>query len=288
MVKYFKVTNLEEIHNDFAYIDGLNSLDGEFEETNDHVENGLYFTTIDYIPKYYYLGINLREIILPNDNEFKMIKLNNGDKFRANKIILGKKYSLYDPITYDMFGLNMEYNIHLVNHASEHAHINFLDKWKENKWNLKYSTDAIDLASQNGHVEVLEWWVNSGFELKYTKHAIDWACEYGHEKILVWWFKSGLVLKYTVDSIVLAVKNGHKNIIESWKKYFNMPINEICEKKITDEKILTTINTPVSQKSFDDKPNYQMHLINWFKENFKFLFLNLLFMVVLILFMIFN
>ncbi|XWV26587.1 hypothetical protein QJ857_gp0480 [Tupanvirus soda lake] len=288
MVKYFKVTNFEEIHNDFAYIDGLNSMIDEFDETNDHIENGLYFTTIDYIPKYYYLGINLREIILPNDKEFKMIKLNDGDKFRANKIILGKKYSLYDPNTYNIFGLNMEYNIHLVNHASEHAHIDFLNKWQDNKWNLKYSTDAMDLASQNGHVEVLNWWINSGLELKYTKHAIDWASEYGHDNILVWWFDSGLELKYTINSIVLAVKNGHKNILDCWKKYFNLQTNQNHIDKITNDNNISTDIVPKINTNIINAPNYKIYLINWFKENFKLLFLNLIFMVILILFMIFN
>ena len=160
MPKYFKITNLNETHNDFSYADGLNILADEFDECSEHVTNGLYFTTIEYVPKYYYMGINLREVLIPDDLDFKMINLK--DKHRANKIILGNKYSLFDPKTYELFGLNMEYNIHLVNYASSSGNINFLNQWIINNWNLKYSSDAIDLASENGHIEILNWWLNSG------------------------------------------------------------------------------------------------------------------------------
>lgn len=227
MIKYFKITNRLEIHNNLVFHDGLNILKEKFDDTNmNSMSNGIYFTTIDYIPKYYYIGINLREIILPKDSDFKMIRLSEGDKYRANKVIFGKKYSLYNPETYTRFGLNMEYNIHLVNHASTYGDIDFLNLWKKNAWNLKYSTDAIDLASQNGHVFILEWWKNSSLRLKYTKYAIDWACGMGNLSVLEWWFNSGLKLKYSQNSILFAIKNKHKHIID-WLEN-NIVTNKIC------------------------------------------------------------
>ena len=284
MIKYFKITNIDEIHNNFVYGEGLNCLKDDLDK-----HNGLYFTTIEYIPKYYYIGIYLREIILPVDTDFKMIKFE--DKYRANKIILGKKYSLYDPVTYESFGLNMEYNIHLVNHASEHNHIEFLNQWKTNGWHLKYSTDAIDLASQNGHIAVLDWWKHSGCIIKYTAYAIDWACEYGHENVLNWWFNSGFEIKYTVSAIVSAVKNGHKHILQWWKKNMiktNVETNvetittDIIPTTNTNNESITTCN--MSMITTNNETNVTIHVMNWFRTNFKLVFLNVLFMIVLFLF----
>lgn len=268
MVKYFKITNIDETHNNFTYIDGLNCMKDDFDERGEHVENGLYFTTIENIPKYYYIGINLREVILPDDNEFKMIKVNCGDKYRANKIILGNKYSLYDLMTYEMFGLNMEYNIHLVNHASEHGNLDFLNKWKLNNLNLKYSSDAIDLASQNGHVKILQWWKDSGYMMKYTVNAMDWACEYGNENVIKWWFNSGLEIKYSINSLLLAFKNKHKNVLKWWKKIM-----------IPEDNIL--LNDSIHNK------NIILHGFTWVKTNFKLIFVNLLIMVALYLYCFF-
>lgn len=236
MAKYFKITNVCETEND---------------QNNSQAD--YFFTTIDYIPKYYYHGIYLREIFLSEDKDNGLISYPNNDRYCAKKIIFGEKYSLCNPNTYSKFGLNMEYNIYLVDHASEHGNIDFLNQWKENKWNLQYSSDSINLASQNGHINVLDWWITSGFKMKYTIHAIDWACEKGHDKILDWWKKSQLEMKYSYNAIVLAIKNNHQNIIEWWKN------NIIINKK-------TTI----------------INVMNWFVDNIAVIILNLLFMVILL------
>ncbi len=214
MVNYFKITNIDEIHNGYSYGDGLNLLPEILDETG---TNGLYFTTIEYIPKYYYIGTNLREITVPSDSQIKIINMD--DKYRANKIILGKKHSLFDPKTYEIFGLNMEYNIHLVNYASAHNNLNFLSQWKHNNWNLKYTKDSIDLASENGHIDILEWWKNSGLKMKYSIRAIEWANESGQTKVLDWWFKNNFEIKCSAKSIQIAAKNGFDDIVNWWDNY---------------------------------------------------------------------
>jgi hypothetical protein len=275
MEKYFKITNKIENHNEFIYKDGLNVLEEIFDDLDsESMCHGFYFTTIDYIPKYYYLGINLREILLPNDSDFKMIKLLDEGKYRANKIILGEKYSLYDPKIYKKFNLNMEYNIHLVNHASEHGDIDFLNLWKNEAWNLKYSIDAINLASQNGHTFILEWWKNSGFKLKYTTYAIDWACEMGHKTVLEWWLTSGLEIKYSHKAILLAIKNNHIDIIEWWKN--NMSFD--CDKYLTNNEtnIIVQPNFISKEKSY-----FFESVVKWFNFDRLIVLPKLLFLMVL-------
>jgi len=88
---YFKITNTNENHYGFQYNDGLNVLKDKFNNNPKAtcVPGGLYFTDAEHIFEFLTYGIYLREVTLPvNDPDFKMVK--DGNKWRANKIILGK------------------------------------------------------------------------------------------------------------------------------------------------------------------------------------------------------
>jgi Leucine-rich repeat (LRR) protein len=116
MQQYFKVTNLKEKHNGFRYIDGLNIDTNPFYTT--YSNYGLHFTTLEHIHEFYGYGCFLREIHLPIDNpDFKMVQ--EGNVFRANMIIFGNKYSLYNPDTYTYFGLDILDNINFINMTYE-------------------------------------------------------------------------------------------------------------------------------------------------------------------------
>src|SRR5579875_3340782 len=116
---YFKITNEEEIHHGFQYVDGLNILTEEFQEEGSCVQGGFYFTDIKNILKFLDYGIYLREVTLPTDDpDFKMVLDPQGDKWRANKIILGKRYLLSDLETFKFlveqgadFRINNDYTI---------------------------------------------------------------------------------------------------------------------------------------------------------------------------------
>ena len=95
MATYYKITNKEENHNGFQYQDGLNVLEESFNDDPiaSCVSGGFYFTTKEHIHKFYNYGIYIRIVKLPTDDpEFKIIKDPEGDKWRANKIILCKKF----------------------------------------------------------------------------------------------------------------------------------------------------------------------------------------------------
>lgn len=92
---FFKITNKNENHYGYQYVTGLNVLDKPFDEGS-CMEGGLYFSfsDIEHIFEFLHYGVYLREIILPlDDPDFKCVKdLDN--KWRANKIILGKRHEL--------------------------------------------------------------------------------------------------------------------------------------------------------------------------------------------------
>lgn len=91
-IKYYKITNNNEYHKGYQYVDGINILDKPFQKDGSCVPGGLYFTTSKYILRYISYGNNLREVQLCNDSEVVIDP--SGDKLRADKIFLGKKYDL--------------------------------------------------------------------------------------------------------------------------------------------------------------------------------------------------
>jgi len=221
LAMYFKVTNEKECHHGYQYQTGLNVLDKPFEAKGSCVAGGLYFTDLENLDKFYFYGVWLRVVSVPEDGI--MVKDPSGGKWRADRIILGDKYALYDVDTIEKFDLSVDENF--IKHASMNGCVNFLEWWRSSGLELKYTVDAIDYASQNGHVNVLDWWLKAhnefGLELKYTD-AIDWASSKGHVDVLEWWLKvyneSGLELKYSCSCMDFASKNGHVDVLEWWLK----------------------------------------------------------------------
>lgn len=98
--QYFKITNKDENHHGFQYKEGLNVLDKPFDEQGYCVPGGLYFTDAKHICEFLSYGVYLREISLPfDDKDFRWVR-DNGNKWRANKIILGKRYYLSEVDTF--------------------------------------------------------------------------------------------------------------------------------------------------------------------------------------------
>lgn len=194
---YFKITNINETHFDHFYKDGLNILDKPFEEKGSCVKGGLYFTDKENIHKFYSYGI-LREIILPTKNpNFKMIKDPSGDKYRANMIYLGKKYSLMDPETYDIFNLIPDYR-YIIKIVATLGDVKNLEKWKNKNINLNYFDEIPQIASSIGNIEILEWFKKSYLHLKIRyKNPFPAAFIREYIHVLDWLTKSDLTYKCT-------------------------------------------------------------------------------------------
>lgn len=118
---YYKITNARENHNGFQYKDGLNVLQEPFnDDPHAHCcKGGLYFTDVKNIFLYLHYGVYLREIFLPTDNpDFKMVA--DIDKYRANMLVLGKRYNLSDVATIKML---------IDNGANVNAGKSYVLKW---------------------------------------------------------------------------------------------------------------------------------------------------------------
>jgi len=134
---YYKVTNENETHNNYKYKDGLNILEEKFNDdsTASCVPGGFYFTDYENLPKFFEYGIWIREVTIPENA--KVIKDPDGNKWRTNKIIFGKKYHIkndfdkwFDPEKFDW-----NYSDYLTEYCSSQ-----FDKWfNPEKYNWEYS-----------------------------------------------------------------------------------------------------------------------------------------------------
>ena len=221
---YVKITNKYEIHNKFVYRDGLNELLEPFNdnETESCVTGGLYFTNIQNAHKYYSFGIYIRKINLPeNDPEFKIIMDPSGDKWRANKIILGKKYSLCDPETYKILNLKTPSTIFLIECAIKEDNINSLDMLKKlylidnPGTKLSFYEKICYIAAAEKSCNVLMWAKNEGFIIFNTIYEV--AASWGNIDVLQWALDNNdkyLSIDDTDDIINNAARRGHLDVLK--------------------------------------------------------------------------
>jgi hypothetical protein len=218
---HFKITNHTENHHGFQYKTGLNILKERY--TNVGAVSSLSYTTLSEIHRFYDYGCNLREVTIPTASsivstycdcvDLRLISRNDGT-YGTNKMILGAKYSLFDPNTYKLFNLDMTQNTYIVDYASEIGNIEFLEYWLTSKINLHYSENAMDLASKNNHLHILSWWLSSKLELKYSNTAMTTH----HVDVLEWWKTSGLALKYNTWTIDCASASGRIDVLTWWSR----------------------------------------------------------------------
>jgi ankyrin repeat protein len=218
---FFKITNTEENHNGFQYVDGLNILDKEFEEEGSCVPGGLYFTDVEHIFEFLDYGIHLREIILPfNDPNFKCVK-DEANKWRANMIILGKKYDLCSVDTFKyLISLGADFkadNNHAIEWASENGHLEIVKYLVGLGANFRAGNNyAIRFASENGHLEVVKFLVDIGADFRANNnYAVKSASENNYLEVVKYLIGIGSDFRaennYAVRS---ASEYGHLDVVK--------------------------------------------------------------------------
>ena len=152
-MKYYKITNRRENHNGYQYQDGLNLLDKRFQVRGTCVAGGLYFTTLEHIHNFYNYGCWLREVEIPE--EAQLVKDSTGDKWRADMIILKKKYPLYSTRVAETF--NLKVNTDYIKGAAEFGSSNIF-QYIKNQYIMKpYDVLVVyDIANQTSNFSVLE------------------------------------------------------------------------------------------------------------------------------------
>ena len=194
--KWFRITNLYEKHNGFQYVDGLNVDTVEFESDPRQacVPGGLNFTTREHVSDFYPYGIYLRVVRLPTEEDMREFRKTKPDlpdfqmvydpwnyKWRANMLILGRKYSLFDPKTYTLFGLDMPDIDSLCTgaliSATRDSYESFLltiAEIRKNGRTMVPCEQLVNEAAFRGNLAILDyWWTENRSTLRYSKEALD-------------------------------------------------------------------------------------------------------------------
>ena len=156
---YYKVTNENEIHHGYQYKDGLNVLKEKFNDDPwaSCVPGGFYFTDYEKLPKFLDYGIWIREITIPEDA--RVIKDTDGNKWRTDKIILGKKYHINNDFDkwFDPEKFNWEDSLYLALYCSDH-----FDKW--------FNPEKIDRSASH----YLARYCSEHFDKWFNPEKYDW------------------------------------------------------------------------------------------------------------------
>ena len=89
----YKFTNIEENHNGYQYVDGLNIDTNEFDiNRGECSKGGLYFTSEKYIYQWMYGYEYVRIVTIPDDARVCIYKT----KFKSDKIFVEPRIRIYD------------------------------------------------------------------------------------------------------------------------------------------------------------------------------------------------
>ena len=240
---YFKITNAEENHHGFQYMDGLNVLIEEFNDDPNQscCAGGLYFTDVANIFNFLSYGIYLREVILPTKNaNFKMIKDKDKDnnKWRANMIILGKRFNLCSIDTFEYL-IEKGANIHANNDyvfrwSAENGHLDVVKYLIEKGADVHADNDcALRWSAENGHLDVVKYLIEKDANVHVDNdYALRWSAENGHLDVVKYLIENGANIHadndYALDlsaeinaddengytPLLSSATNGHYNVYE--------------------------------------------------------------------------
>ena len=221
-IKYFKILNKDRNHNGFQYKIGLNVLpQGEFARTGLCVPGGFYYTTIKHILKFVDYGVDLFEVIIPADAQIRK----NCNKFRADKIILGNHYSLFNISTYKMLK-EMEPNINIsdsecINFSAKHGLIPLFNFFVESIPNPNYS-EVFYKAAEHGQLSFIKIIVDKITD--YFNYSMFFCSKRGHLNIIEFLIEKNPNYVYdrrnNCSFFVIVIEYNHLNIVKYLiKKY---------------------------------------------------------------------
>jgi hypothetical protein len=183
---YYKVTNKDECHNGYQYKDGLNILNEEFNDDPNAscVPGGFYFTDYKNLPQFFEYGTWIREVTIPPDA--RVVLDPEGDKWRCDKIILGKKYHIVNDFKewFDPNRFNWKYSFRLARYCPEQFDLWF-DKekynWEFPEYLAQYCADKFDkwfdiekFTKHPYYIQYLAHYCTAHFDKWFNADTFDW------------------------------------------------------------------------------------------------------------------
>ena len=236
-ILYAKVTNKKELHYDLQYSTGLIKDIVPFNPNQSCGAGGIYFTTVDQIGNFLNHGCWIRIVKLPiNNPDFQMVP-DGLDKFKANMVIMGERYSLFDIETYKKFNLRLPNDMDMVLLASNNGEREVLEKLITEKNRYIYESISVNAAAINGYTSILDFWYSfGGMDMIGFCNCVRFAAINGQIVILKWCLRRGFCLRSFGEAITFAATNNQIKVLDwlfrcdYWKTYINSAEN--CFKSI--------------------------------------------------------
>jgi hypothetical protein len=251
---YCKITNEAEYHHDYLYKDGLNIFPGKF--NNDPWdfcgEGGFYFTDLESIGNYYGYGVWFREIQLPTDNDFQIVIFEN--KYRADKIILGRKWRLSDINLHQKYNLPVNYV--LLKIVCRDGRLDTLKYLVKKSGSLIKDKDLICEAVRNGHIDIIDYLYHHGINI--DSEIIDIALKYGKLNVLEWCKSNKINMAYTKSGLghlklilMDAANRGDILLFDQLKSYTDYGFKLKCFSEVIEKAV----------------SKGHIHILQWFYES---------------------
>ena len=183
-MKFYKITNEQELHNGLQYKTGLNIDPIPFNPNGSCLKGGIYYTTAEHILEFLDYGPWIREVTIPVDAQ--TYKDPKGDKWKSDKVILGDRrkwctVAVMKELIKEGADIGAEDQYSIV-FSSSSGNLEVVKYLVENGANIHVSNDmSFRSAARNGHLSVVKYLVENGanvhsFNKEYIKHAIE--CEH--------------------------------------------------------------------------------------------------------------
>jgi hypothetical protein len=219
-VRYFKIFNEDDNHNNFQFQNGLN-IDSQKFNSNPNQEcgsGGLYFSNENNILGFLHYGPFIREVEVP-ENETNIVHFEN--KSRAKSLFLYPKKDLRKLETWHWLkGKNVNITVgydYALRWAARNGHFEIVKFLLENGANVNAMEDyALCSAAENGHFEIVKFLLENGANVNVLDdYSLRWAARNGHFEIVKFLLENGANVHACKDyALRHAAANGHLEIVE--------------------------------------------------------------------------
>ena len=216
-MKFYKILNENETHNDLKYKTGLNVDPVPFQPEGDCEPGGIYFSAEDIFAFLDY-GCWIREVTIPEGDE---VYENPGTpkKFKAHRVILDKRKKINLSVFKTLVDEGADVHAgddYALRWASARGHLDTVKFLVEQGANVHADNDfALRWASGNGHLDIVKFLVEQGADVHAgDDHALKWASGNGHLDTVKFLVEQGADVHADNDfALRWASRNGHLDVV---------------------------------------------------------------------------
>ena len=225
-MNFYKILNEKENHNGLQFKIGLNVDPVPFQKKGSCCPGGIYFARKDILVFLDY-GPWLRKVTIPTDAEMVLDPGGEPEKWRASKVILGKKEKITTKVIERLIQEGAD--VHAcedvaLKWASADGHFEVIKLLLRHGVDVHAQKDvALRWASNNGHLEVVKLLFEHGADVHASKdEAFRWASRNGHLEVVKLLLEHGANVHAQKDvALRWAIMNEHTEVVKLLEEWSN-------------------------------------------------------------------